>query len=45
MSYGWLTEASILPKPAVPIHVDDSSVLVLCTFQINAMKIALLKEK
>lgn len=26
MSYGWLTEASILPKPAIPIHVDDSSV-------------------
>lgn len=27
MSLGWLTEAAIIPKPAVPIKVDNSSVL------------------
>ena len=26
MSYGWLTESSIIPKPSVPINVDNSSV-------------------
>ena len=26
MSYGWLTESAIIPKPAIPINVDNSSV-------------------
>ncbi|CAD8086939.1 unnamed protein product [Paramecium sonneborni] len=37
MSYGWLTESSLIPEPAVPINVDNSSIL--------AMKIALMKDK
>lgn len=26
MSYGWLTESSLIPEPAVPINIDNSSV-------------------
>lgn len=26
MSYGWLTESSLIPEPAIPINVDNSSV-------------------
>ena len=28
MSMGWLTESALIPKPAVPINVDNSSVLI-----------------
>lgn len=31
MSYGWLTESSLIPTPAVPINVDNSSVLLKST--------------
>ena len=27
MSMGWLTESALIPKPAIPINVDNSSVL------------------
>lgn len=26
MSYGWLTESALMPKPAIPINVNNSSV-------------------
>lgn len=26
MSYGWLTESSFLPKPAIKINVDNTKV-------------------
>lgn len=26
MSYGWLTESALMPKPAIAINVDNSSV-------------------
>lgn len=44
MSYGWLTESSLIPEPAVPINVDNSSVLNNIS-QIVALKIALMKDK
>lgn len=37
MSYGWLTESSMLPKPVVPINVDNSSILDL--------KVLLMKDR
>lgn len=37
MSYGWLTESSLLPKPVVPINVDNSSILDL--------KVLLMKDR
>lgn len=29
MSYGWLTESSLIPKPAIKINVDNSKVLTI----------------
>lgn len=26
---GWLTESALIPKPAIPINVDNSSVLII----------------
>lgn len=37
MSMGWLTESSLIPKPAVPINVNNSSILDL--------KVVLMKDK
>ncbi|KAM3129300.1 hypothetical protein pb186bvf_018587 [Paramecium bursaria] len=37
MSMGWLTESALIPKPAVPINVDNSSIM--------DMKMALMKAK
>jgi hypothetical protein len=37
MSMGWLTESALIPKPAVPINVSNSSILDL--------KVVLMKDK
>ena len=45
MSYGWLTESAIIPKPAVKINVDNSSVLIISKPKILDLKVVLMKDK
>ncbi len=38
MSYGWLTESALLPKPSKTIRVDNSSLVDLKVVLMNREK-------
>lgn len=35
MSYGWLTESSLIPKPAKKINVDNSKAIFYARILVN----------